>query len=619
MTTTSSTQNIVTLQKRAQLLRRDSIRATTAGGSGHPTSCMSAAEIVAALFFEVMHFDATNPHDPNNDRCIMSKGHAIPVIYAAWKQLGVISDAELLSLRAFDSVLEGHPTPRWPYNEAATGSLGQGLAVGVGMALAARHAQRSYKTYVIMGDGECAEGSVWEAAELASKYQLNNLVGIVDVNRLGQSDQTLLGHDMATYHARFSAFGWETLTVDGHNMAEILTALERAKTVTNKPLMILAQTFKGHGLPESDNKENMHGKPFTKDELSTVLEHFPDAPELVASKVTTKLSAMPRPTIRFSKKTENYTKMLDTKMMATRKAFGLALQDLGSAEPLVVALDADVKNSTYTDLFEKSHADRFFECWVAEQAMMSIATGFQLRGFIPFAATFSSFLSRAYDQIRMAGIGKNALRIMGSHAGVSIGQDGPSQMGLEDIALLRAVPESIVLYPSDSVSTFALVELMTNYYEGVSYIRTTRAETPHLYDEKTTFKLGGSHILRESKNDVVVIVAAGITLHEALKAHVQLAAEGISVAVIDAYSIKPLDVATITRVAKNAQNRIITVEDHYQAGGLGEAVAAAAVGQGIACTMLAVPGVSRSGKPEELLAYANIDADAIIRAVKAQK
>jgi transketolase len=469
-----------------------------------------------------------------------------------------------------------------------------------------------------MGDGECAEGSVWEAVELASKYKLNNLVGIVDVNRLGQSDQTLLGHDMATYHARFSAFGWEAIIVDGHNMTEILAAFERAQTVADKPVMILAQTFKGHGLPESDNKENMHGKPFTKDELPAVLEHFPDAPELVASKVITKLSPLPRPKITVSKTTENYSKMLSTKMMATRKAFGLALQDAGSAESSVVALDADVKNSTYTDIFEKKHADRFFECWIAEQAMMSIATGFQLRGYIPFSATFSSFLSRAYDQIRMAGVGKNALRIMGSHAGVSIGQDGPSQMGLEDIALLRAVPESVVLYPSDSVSTFALVELMANYYEGVSYIRTTRAETPHLYDEKTTFKIGGSHILRESKNDVAVIVAAGITLHEALKAHARLAAEGISVAVIDAYSIKPLDVVTIVRVAKTSQNRIITVEDHYQAGGLGEAVAAAVVGQGVACTILAVPGVSRSGKPEELLADAHIDAAAIIRAVKAQ-
>jgi len=627
------------LNHKALQLRIDSIRATTEAGSGHPTSCMSAADLVAALFFNSLIFDIQHPHNPNNDRFVMSKGHAIPVIYAAWKQLGVITDAELMSLRKVDSVLEGHPTPRFAYNEAATGSLGQGLSIGVGMAINAVHKKLSYTTYVMCGDAEIAEGSVWEAAELAAHNNLENLIGVVDCNRLGQSGESINNHQTQVVAGKFTAFGWHTIVIDGHDMQAIVNAYQQAKDVKGKPCMIIAKTFKGHGLAHIENKEGYHGKPFKKEEVPALIQElnktYADAAAYKEEKmyvpakpvVTVHHEAMeglPFDGLRASGKNitlnlatdKNSAQFEKDKKISTRKAFGYALTALGHADGRIFALDGDVKNSTYTEIFEADFPDRFVECFVAEQNMIGVSVGLQARGNIPFAATFGAFFSRCYDQIRMAGIGRNALRLCGSHCGVSIGQDGPSQMALEDLAIMRALPNSIVLYPSDGVATYKLTELMANYNDGISYLRSTRADTPVLYDKDETFSIGGSKILRSGKNNVACIVTAGITLHEALKAYDLLQKQGVSVAVIDLYSIKPLDVATLKTIAAKAGNRVITVEDHYPQGGIGEAVAAALANTGIQIESMAVTQIPRSGSPEELLAWAGIDAEAIARKVK---
>ena len=673
------------LAHQALNLRIDSIRATTASKSGHPTSCLSAADIISVLFFHILRHDIKNPKYFINDRFILSKGHAIPVVYAAWKNLGVISDEQLLSLRKFDSVLEGHPTPRFAYNEAATGSLGQGLSIGVGMALSAQRDRLGYKTYVMMGDSEIAEGSVWEAAELAAYYKLDNLVGIVDCNRLGQSEEVMNDHDVAKHAAKFTAFGWKTVVIDGHNLEEIVHAFEQAHDVKSQPSMIIAKTYKGFGLDTIQNKNGYHGKPFKEEELFEVIaalrKRFPEAsnykptvvyeppmPEtpdahipfdgaqdrlrvlqdahdvgssgragswvsqdergllgargeepgeaLAKTGVSNHLSANTQAAIVLDLTQDAQTALFDKdKKIATRQAYGYALASLGKASKNIYVLDGDVKNSTYGEIFEKEFPERFVQCFVAEQNMIGVSAGLELRGKIPFAATFACFLTRAHDQIRMAGIGRNALRICGSHAGVSIGEDGPSQMGLEDIALMRAIPDSIVLYPSDGVSAYKLVELMANYCQGVSYIRTTRAATPMLYDKDESFVLGGCKILRQSKNDKACIIAAGITVHEALKAYQMLKEQGIEVSIIDLYSVKPLDVQTIISVASNSCNTIITVEDHYLEGGIGEAVASALVNDQFSIKNLAVKKLSRSGTPEELLKYAEIDAESIVKTV----
>lgn len=624
--------NISLLQHKALQLRIDSIRATTEAGSGHPTSCMSAADLVAALFFNSFIFDIHNPHNPNNDRFILSKGHAIPVIYAAYKQLGVISDEQMMSLRKIDSMLEGHPTPHFAYNEAATGSLGQGLSIGVGMAVNAKHEKLSYTTYVMCGDAELAEGSVWEAAELAAYKKLENLIGIIDCNRLGQSGESINNHHIDMYAQKFTSFGWHTIVVDGHNMQEIVKAYQQAKNVKDKPCMIVAKTYKGHGLAHIENKEGFHGKPFKKDEVPAVIKELNTTFAEAALYKEEKLYVPTKPVVPVHHEGQeeyrhapisvnlatdkNSVHFQSDKKLSTRKAFGYALTALGHADARIFALDADVKNSTYTEIFQADFPDRFVQCFVAEQNMIGVSVGLQARGKIPFAATFGAFFTRCYDQIRMAGIGRNALRLCGSHCGVSIGQDGPSQMALEDLSIMRALPNSIVLYPSDGVATYKLTELMANYNDGTSYLRSTRADTPVLYNKNETFTIGGSKVLRSGKNDVACIVAAGITLHEALKAYDLLKNQGISVAVIDLYSIKPLDVATLQAVAATAQNRIITVEDHYPQGGIGEAVAAALNGTGIVVETMAVTQIPRSGSPEELLAWAGIDAENIVRKVK---
>jgi len=617
---------ILFLNNVALNLRIDSIRATAKSKSGHPTSCLSAADLVAAIFFHELKYDLQNPKNPNNDRFILSKGHAIPIIYAAWKQLGVITDEEFLTLREFDSPLEGHPTPRFKYNEATTGSLGQGLAIGVGFALNAKLEKLNYKTYVMLGDGEIAEGSIWEAAELAAYYKLDNLLAIVDCNKLGQTGETIHAHKVKKYAKKFEAFGFETFVIDGHNMLEILQTLQQTKTIKEKPCVIIAKTDKGHGIKKVEGKNNFHGKPFKPEEVEELINQlkteFAQAAEYKSSKPYEPEKPEAAQEISQTKITLNLEKDPNASFfnigekIATRKAFGYALAATGRENKNIIALDGDVKNSTYSEIFEKEFPERFIQCFIAEQSMIGISTGLDTRNKIPFASTFAAFLTRAFDQIRMAGIGRNALRLCGSHCGVSIGQDGPSQMGMEDISMMRTLPNSIVFYPCDGVSAYKLVELMANYYDGISYLRTTRPETPIIYNKNENFEIGGCKVLKQGDDDKTCIIGAGITLHEALKAYDMLKNKNISVSIIDLYCIKPLNIKTIKSVAKKSSNTIITVEDHYLEGGLGQTVASALVNEDIKIYNLAVTKLPRSGKPEELMAYAQIDAQSIVEKVK---
>jgi transketolase len=596
---------------------------TTQAGSGHPTSCLSAADIVAALFFYAMHFDPQNPHNPNNDQFILSKGHAAPLLYAVWKELGIIAPADLLSLRDIDSVLEGHPTPRFSRVDVATGSLGQGLSMGIGIASAARLDKREYKTYVLLGDMETTEGQVWEAAEIAAHYKLSSLIAIIDCNNLGQSTQALDDYDLDAYHAKFTAFGWHSLIFDGHAMPDIMRAFDQAKKNKDKPMVLIAKTIKGYGLDTIENKQGFHGKAFSSAELPSLLEQlkkrFPaaatydDEYQWQPQIPSTKGISVPSKKVTSVSLKQTYATSSD---VATRKAYGQALVDLGAQLADGVVLDAEVKNSTFAELFEKHYPDRFFQCFIAEQNMVSMGVGLTARGKIPFISTFGAFFTRAYDQIRMAAIGRSALRLCGSHAGVSIGEDGPSQMALEDIAMMRAIPDSAILYPCDGVSTYKMVEIMAHRNDGITYLRTTRATTPIIYSAQEEFELGGCKILRQSEHDVACIVSAGITVFEALKAYEMLQKENRSVAVIDAYSVKPLAEATIIAIAKKSGNRIITVEDHYLEGGLGQAVAYAVRNESITIECLAVTKLPRSGKPEQLLAFEEIDANAIVKMVK---
>ena len=614
----NSSELISNLRHRAYNLRVLSLKATTEAGSGHPTSCLSAADMVAALFFYAMHYDPEHPDDPRNDRFILSKGHAAPVLYAAWEQVGVISEQELMTLRQFTSVLEGHPTSRFPYNDAATGSLGCGLSIGLGIALSTRLSKIPFYTYVMLGDSEMTEGSVWEAIEIAAHYKTNNLIALVDLNGLGQSTETLDDRHTEEHATRWRAFGWHAITIDGHDMSQIVAALDEAKKVQEQPVVIVARTIKGYGLHDIAGQQGFHGKAFSKEQLPRLLaeleKKFPnDAHMRFEHEEPLKpfvRKAVHRPVITLP--TCHYKKGT---MLATRKAYGETLAKIGEFSQSIVCLDAEVKNSTFAELFERVFPERFFQCFIAEQNMIGMAIGFAARHFIPFSSTFASFVSRAHDQIRMAAIGISPLRIAGSHAGVSIGQDGPSQMGLEDIAMMRALPESVVLYPCDAVSTYHVVNLMANYHTGISYVRLTRAETLVIYEPSDTFVIGGCKILRESEQDTAVIVVAGITVFEALKAYDALKEKNILVGIIDAYSVKPLDVDTLIRQAKKSNNRVITVEDHYIQGGLGEAICYALRNQGITIEVLAVRELSRSGKPEELLAFHRIDHIAIVDTV----
>jgi transketolase len=600
----------------ATRLRIDSVRATTEAGSGHPSTCCSAAEIVAALFFAEMTFDVRDPQNPDNDRFVMSKGHAAPLLYAAWAEAGFLRREELLSLRAIDSDLEGHPTPRLPFVDVATGSLGQGLCAGVGIALNARRIGSEYRTYVLLGDGETAEGAVWEAAQMGAHEHLDSLCAITDVNALGQSRATQWQHDMTAYETRWRAFGWHTVTVDGHRLPELLAALAEARRTTGRPTMILARTVKGKGISFVEGKPGWHGRPLKKgDEVAAALAELeaqllPDGEPIA------------RPAVRAVARTLPVAVRLAPPayalgdIVATREAFGTALARLGAVDERVVALDADVKNSTFSDRFEQAFPARFYQSFIAEQVMIGAAMGLAARGAVPFPCTFAAFLSRAYDFIRMAAISNLNVKIAGSHAGVSIGEDGPSQMALEDLAMMRAQPNMAVLYPCDAVSTDRLVENMA-YYPGPAYIRTSRPKTPVIYGPGEKFDIGGFKVLRDSADAAVTVVGAGITVFEALKAHDELRTRGVAIRVVDLYSLQPVDAAGLTACARASHGRVVTVEDHYAAGGVGDAVAAAIAPAGYTVHRLAVTEIPRSGTPEQLLDRYGISAPHIVAAVTA--
>ncbi len=574
---------------------------------------------MAVLFFAEMRFDPHEPHNVDADRFVLSKGHAAPILYAAWAEAGAFDRAELMTLRRIDSDLEGHPTPRLPFVDVATGSLGQGICAAVGTALNARRIKSDYRTYVMLGDGETAEGSVWEAADTAANDGLDNLCGITDVNALGQSRATMWGHDMEALASRWRAFGWHAIVIDGHDVSAILDAFGEAKRTKGRPTMILARTIKGKGVSFVEGKDGWHGKAFKKGEeldraLAELEKQFVPAP---AGINLTSLIAKPatRPRAVDAPKTVAPSSYKLGDEVATREAYGVALAKLGEADGRVVALDADVKNSTFSDKFEKVFPDRFYENFIAEQVMIGAAMGLAARGAIPFPSTFACFLTRAYDFVRMAAISNVGVKMAGSHAGVSIGEDGPSQMALEDLAMFRAEPNITVVYPCDAVSTEKLLSLIA-YRPGPAYMRTSRPKTPVIYNSDETFSIGGLKVLRESHNDVATVVGAGVTVFEALKAFDQLKAAGLNIRVIDLYSLQPIDRTGLIAAGKATNGAIITVEDHYPAGGLGDAVADAVAPAGLTVKRLAVREIPRSGKPEELLDRFGISAKHIVEAVR---
>ncbi|WP_242393645.1 transketolase [Anaeromyxobacter oryzisoli] len=597
----------------AAQLRADSIRATTAAGSGHPTSSLSAADLMAVLLADHLHADWKDARSPDNDRLVFSKGHAAPLLYAMFKAAGVISDAELLTLRKLGSRLEGHSTPALPPVEIATGSLGQGLPTAVGVALAARLLGRELRCWVLLGDSEMAEGSVYEAFELGSHYGLRTIVGILDMNRLGQRGPTMLQWDGEAYAARARAFGWRALVVDGHDRPAIDRAYTEAEG-SDRPVLIVARTRKGAGVSFVEDREGWHGKALSPDEAARALAELGDPPgDLVVSPVAPR----PSPPLRAPRRGPFEPPRYELgAQVATRAAFGDALRALGAARDDVVALDGEVGNSTYTDRFAKAHPERFFEMYIAEQQMVSAAVGMQVLGLVPFAATFGAFFTRAHDQVRMATISGARLCLVGSHAGVSIGEDGPSQMGLEDLAMMRAVAESTVLYPSCATTAADLTRQLADR-GGVAYLRTTREKTPVLYGPEERFPIGGSKVLRRSGADVAAVLAAGITLHEALRAHDLLRASGVAVRVVDLYSVKPVDAATVEACARECGGRLVVVEDHWPEGGLADAVCEVFAGRPApAITRLGVRGMPHSGTSQQLLDAAGIGADAIVEAVK---
>ncbi len=601
------------LEALARLIRYYSLVMTTEAGSGHATSSLSATDLMTGLLFGgTFRYDPDNPRHPNNDRLIFSKGHASPLFYSLWAVAGKVTEKELMSYRKFGSPLEGHLTMAFKYTEAATGSLGQGLSIGVGMSLNAKYIDKlPYRTFVLLGDSELAEGSQWEAMEIAAYYKLNNLVGIIDVNRFGQRGETMYGHDLSVYKDRVRSFGWEPIVIDGHHMPQILTAFKQAAQVGDKPVMIIAKTLKGKGVSFIEDKSGWHGKPLKKDELAQALDELGPIDKTLRGRIALPENATPSARLRGK---PGPIDVDPAKPVSTRRAYGTALERIFPGFPDMVVLDAEVSNSTFSEIFKAAYPERFFEMYIAEQNMVGTALGLSLRGRIPFVSTFAAFLTRAFDQIRMSQYSLANIKFCGSHAGVSIGEDGSSQMGLEDLAMFRTLPYGVVLYPSDAVSTEKLVEEMAKH-KGIAYIRTTRKDTPIIYRTDEAFVIGGSKTLRSNKADVATVSAAGITVHEALKAYDELKREGIYIRVIDLYSVKPLDRATLIRAA-NDTGSIITVEDHYAEGGLGEAVMSALAEHPALVYSLAVRTVPRSGKPDELLDLHGISSHAIIRKVK---
>jgi transketolase len=595
-----------------QQLRVDSVRMAAAAKSGHPTSAMSAADLMAVLVDGYLRYDFAEPKSPANDRLVFSKGHASTLLYAIYRAAGAISEDDLLTYRKLGSKLEGHPTPVLPWVDVATGSLGQGLPVGVGMALAGKYLDRvPNRVWVLCGDSELAEGSMWEAFEHAAHYELDNLTAILDVNRLGQRGETMVGWDLDTYLQRARAFGWHAVAIDGHDVDEIDRAYAEAVATTGKPTVVVARTVKGKGVAAVEDVNGFHGKPL--DDPEEAIAELGGLRDLRVE-VRKPESVQPR---RFETGPLELPRYEPGSEVATRKAYGDALAALGAARGDVVALDGEVSNSTFAEIFAKAHPDRFFEMYIAEQQMVAAAVGLQAVGWRPFASTFAAFLTRAYDFVRMAAVSRASLVLSGSHAGVSIGEDGPSQMGLEDIAAFRAVHGSVVLHPCDANQTARLVAAAADT-EGIVYLRTLRPATPVLYRPDEEFEIGGSRVLRSSDDDEVALVGAGITVHEALRAADLLAEDGIAARVLDAYSIKPIDSATLASAAEATSGRIVTVEDHWPEGGLGEAVLAA-LGHGDErprVVSLAVREMPSSGKPEELLAAAGIDAEHIASAAR---
>jgi transketolase len=598
------------LKKMAQKLRRHSLEMTTEAGSGHPTTCMSCADIVSVLFFDEMHWDTRDPSGGNADVFVLSKGHAAPILWAVLKEAGAIDD-DLLTLREYTSRLEGHPTPRVPWVRVATGSLGQGLCAAAGMAWARKRDGSKGRVYALLGDGEAAEGSVWEAAQFASYYELDNLVAIVDVNRLGQSGPTMYGHDTDVYQARFEAAGFEALSLDGHDVAAVRDAFSRARATSAKPFALIAKTLKGKGVSFLEDKDGWHGKPVKKgEELQKAVAELGD------TNVTLKVE--PRhyagPTLLLPVEPTLVPAYTLGQEVATREAYGTALAALAKKCPQVVAIDGDTKNSTFSERAKDAAPERFAEGYIAEQNIVGAALGMASEGKIPFASTFACFMTRAYDFIRMAAYSRPPhLVLCGSHSGVSIGEDGPSQMALEDLAMMRAITGATILYPSDAVSAERIVETAART-PGIVYIRTSRPKTKVLYPNEERFPVGGSKTLRSSASDAATVVAAGVTVHEALAAHEELAKEGVALRVIDLYSVKPIDEAALLKAAAETKG-IVSVEDHSVCGGIGEAVAAAVSGRA-RVIVLGVHEIPRSGKPGELMKAHGLDKEAIVAAVK---
>ncbi len=595
-----------------QQLRVDSVRSSAVTNSGHPTSSMSAADLMAVLLAKHLHYDFDAPDDPHNDHLVFSKGHASPLLYSMFRAAGAITVEELLTFRVFGSRLQGHPTPAIPWVDVATGSLGQGLPYGVGIALAGKKLDRlPYTVWVLCGDSEIAEGSMWEAFEHAAFYELDNLIAIIDVNRLGQRGQTMHGWDLASYADRVRAFGWHAIEVDGHDVEAIDRAYTEAVSTEGQPTVLIAKTIKGKGVKAVEDKLGWHGKAL--DDPEGAIEELGGVRNIVVDVAKPDRSAEPH---RFETTGElQLPSWAVGEEVATRRVYGDTLAALGSARGDIVALDGEVNNSTFAEIFAEAHPDRYFEMYIAEQQMVATAVGLQVRKWVPFASSFAAFFSRAYDFIRMAAISQADIRLCGSHAGVSIGEDGPSQMALEDLAMMRAVHGSTVLYPSDGNQTAKLVVEMADR-KGIVFLRTTRAAAPVLYGADENFPIGGSRVLRDG--DDVAIVAAGITLHESLKAAEQLAGEGISARVIDLYSVKPVDAETLRAAAEATGGRMLTVEDHWAEGGIGDAVLEAlSEGEGpLRLVRLAVRDLPGSGKPAELLAAAGIDAEHIAEAAR---
>jgi transketolase len=597
------------LRELGQQLRVDAVRASAKAGSGHPTSSMSAADLAAVLLAEHFRYDYDSPKDPANDRLIFSKGHASPLVYGLFRAAGALSEEEFGTYRQFGSRLEGHPTPALPWVDVATGSLGQGLPIGVGVAIAGKRLDRlPFRVWVICGDSEMAEGSMWEAIEHAAFYELDNLTAIIDVNRLGQRGETMHGWDLSSYSDRLRAFGWHAIEIDGHDVEQIDAAYREAESTTGKPTAIVAKTIKGKGYSKVEDQGGWHGKAVAEEaieELGGVRNIIVDVPKPEGGSRHT-----------FEPKPIEWPRYDADSKVATRKAYGEALAALGGERGDVVALDGEVSNSTYSEIFRDAHPERFFEMYIAEQQLVAAAVGMQILGWKPFASTFAAFMTRAYDFVRMAAISRATIKLCGSHAGVSIGEDGPSQMALEDLAAFRAVHGSTVLYPADGNQTVQLVRAMADI-NGISFLRTTRADTPVLYDADEEFPIGGSKIVHSTAEDDITIVAAGITLHESLKAAELLAGDGIDARVIDLYSVKPIDGETLQRAAEETQG-IVTVEDHWAEGGLGDAVldALAELESRPPVIKLAVREMPHSGKPAELLAAAGIDAEHIADAAR---